>query len=50
MSTIIIGDIHGNLLALRDLLRRVRSEAGNDDYVVLVLKRSSISPHQSFKA
>lgn len=36
MSTIVIGDIHGNVLALRDLLAQIQPQAGDDDVVVFL--------------
>ncbi len=36
MSTIAIGDIHGNLHALDDLLTRVTTELGSDDTVAFL--------------
>jgi len=36
MSTIAIGDIHGNLRALEDLLNRIVPHIGSDDTVVFL--------------
>ena len=36
MATIVVGDIHGNFAALDDLLRQVRSVAGEGDVVVFL--------------
>ena len=36
MATIAVGDIHGNLPALRDLLGQLRHEAGDDDTVAFL--------------
>ena len=34
MATIAVGDIHGNLPALTDVLRKIRREASANDTVV----------------
>jgi predicted phosphodiesterase len=36
LATIAIGDIHGNLSALNDVLAQLRSEATSDDTVVFL--------------
>jgi Calcineurin-like phosphoesterase len=36
MATIAVGDIHGNLAALTDLLDRIREECGRDDTIVFL--------------
>ncbi len=45
MATVAIGDIHGNLSALDDLLGQIRGEVGADDTVVFLGDYIDRGPH-----